>query len=54
MDPSKGDVPPLHAERNSENPEEDGEEGEGTSQGDNLMMRKMRLVAFFSSWLTSL
>ena len=35
---------PAHAERNPENPEEQGEEGEGTSQGDNLMMRKMRMV----------
>lgn len=35
---------PAHAERNPENPEEQGEEGEGTSQGDSLMMRKMRLV----------
>lgn len=35
---------PSHAERNPENPEEQGEEGEGTSQGDSLMMRKMRLV----------
>jgi hypothetical protein len=34
----------VYAERNPENPEEQGEEGEGTSQGDNLMMRKMRLV----------
>ena len=31
-------------EHNPENPEEAGEEGEGTSQGDNLMMRKMRMV----------
>lgn len=35
---------PGHAERNPENPEEQGDEGEGTSQGDNLMMRKMRMV----------
>lgn len=32
------------SDRNPENPEEAGEEGEGTSQGDNLMLRKMRLV----------
>jgi hypothetical protein len=31
-------------ERSPENPEEAGEEGEGTSQGDNLMLRKMRMV----------
>ena len=38
---------PLHAERNPNNPEEAGEEGEGTSQGDNLMLRKMRMVSPF-------
>ena len=34
----------VTSDRNPENPEEAGEEGEGTSQGDNLMLRKMRLV----------
>ena len=36
----------MHAPRNPDNPEEEGEEGEGTSQGDNLVMRKMRMVRF--------
>ena len=44
----------MHAERNPENPEEQGEEGEGTSQGDNLMMRKMRLVRFACTCLSCL
>ena len=35
----------VTSDRNPENPEEAGEEGEGTSQGDNLMLRKMRLVS---------
>jgi hypothetical protein len=36
--------PGNEQERSPENPEEAGEEGEGTSQGDNLMLRKMRMV----------
>ena len=40
------DATTTHAPRNPDNPEEEGEEGEGTSQGDNLVMRKMRMVRF--------
>ena len=46
MDHSSVGANTMHAPRNPDNPEEEGEEGEGTSQGDNLVMRKMRMVLF--------